>query len=73
MTEPHYLVVEHELSGGVGLVEEVEVVQHRGVGEHEVHDLMAKEAAQLSHDLKQRHGCSVEVLEAKGTLTTAYR
>ncbi len=46
-----YLIVEHQLSGGVGLVEEVEVVEHGGVREHEVHDLVTKEATQLSHNL----------------------
>ncbi len=46
------LIVEHQLSGRVRFVEEVEVVQHGRVREHEVHDLMAEQAAQLSHDLK---------------------
>ncbi len=51
------LIVEHQLSGRVRFVEEVEVVQHRRVREHEVHDLMTKQSAQLSYDLNmlQKH------------------
>ena len=49
-----YLIEEHELAGRVGLVEEVEVVEHRRVGEHEVHDLVPQEAAQLSDDLEAK-------------------
>ncbi len=41
------LVEEEKAAGHVALEEELQVVQHGGVGEHEVHQLVAHQAAQL--------------------------
>lgn len=57
------LIVEHQLSGRVRFVEEVEVVQHRRVREHEVHDLMTKQSAQLSHDLNMLQNMSSKIYQ----------
>ncbi len=45
--EQSYLVIEEELPGVIALEEEVQVVQHGRVVEHEVHDLMTQQSAEL--------------------------
>ena len=47
------LEVEEDLASVVALVEEVQVVQHGGVIEHVVHDLVPQEAAELPDQLER--------------------
>ncbi len=44
-----HLVVEEKLPGVVALEEEVQMVQHGGVVEHEIHDLMTEQPAELQN------------------------
>ena len=46
------LKVEEDLPGIVALVEEVQVIQHSGVIEHVVHDLVPQQAAKLPDQLE---------------------
>ena len=46
------LEVEEDLASVVALVQEIQVVQHGGVVEHVVHDLVAEEAAELTDQLE---------------------
>jgi len=47
------LVEEEKAASHVTLEEELQVVQHGGVSEHEVHQLVAHQAAQLTEQTKQ--------------------
>ena len=51
-----YLIVKDEFASSVVLVQEVQVIQHGWVWKHEVHDLMAEETAELSHNLETKPG-----------------
>ncbi len=44
-----HLIVEEKLPGVVALEEEVQMVQHGGVVEHEVHDLMTEQPTELQY------------------------
>jgi hypothetical protein len=44
-----HLIVEEKLPGVVALEEEVQMVQHGGIVEHEVHDLMTEQPAELQN------------------------
>ena len=52
-TKMAYLVVKDEFPSGVILIEEVQVVQHGWIWEHEIHDFMSEEPAKLSHNLQR--------------------